>query len=97
MFLTVKRKKPVKGKNPEKTDNNNINNKNMKTMKIMRRLMGCAAAILALSACSESEDLLSAFHSDPNAVRITAQVGKASANGFTRSYPLGVKPLADEV
>ena len=34
--------------------------------------------ILALSACSESEDLLSAFHSDPNAVRITAEVGKAS-------------------
>ena len=61
----------------------------MKTMKFMRRLMGCAAAILALSACSESEDLLSAFHSDPNAVRITAEVGKASANGFTRSYPLG--------
>ena len=52
-------------------------------------MMGLAAAILALSACSESEDLLSAFHSDPNAVRITAQVGKASANGFTRSYPLG--------
>ena len=45
--------------------------------------------ILALSGCSESEDLLSAFHSDPNAVRITAQVGKASADGFTRSYPLG--------
>ena len=61
----------------------------MKTMKIMRRLMGCTAAILALSACSESEDLLSAFHSDPNAVRITAQVGKASADGFTRSNPLG--------
>ena len=58
-------------------------------MKIMKRMMGLAAAILALSACSESEDLLSAFHSDPNAVRITAQVGKASANGFTRSYPLG--------
>ena len=49
--------------------------------------MGLAAAILTLSACSESEDLLSAFHSDPNAVRITAQVGKASADGFTRSYP----------
>lgn len=61
----------------------------MKTMKIMRRLMGCAAAILALSACTESEDLLSAFHSDPNAVHITAQVGKASADGFTRSNPLG--------
>ena len=58
-------------------------------MKIMKRMMGLAAAILALSACSESEDLLSAFHSDPNAVRITAQVGKASSNGFTRSYPLG--------
>ena len=61
----------------------------MKYQKIMRRMMGCAAAILALTACSESEDLLSAFHSDPNAVRITAQVGKASANGFTRSFPLG--------
>ena len=61
----------------------------MKYQKIMRRMMGCATAILALTACSESEDLLSAFHSDPNAVRITAQVGKASADGFTRSYPLG--------
>ena len=61
----------------------------MRTMKIMKRMMSLAAAILALSACSESEDLLSAFHSDPNAVRITAEVGKASANGFTRSYPLG--------
>ena len=58
-------------------------------MKIMKRMMGLAAAILALSACSESEDLLSAFHRDPNAVRITAQVGKASADGFTRSNPLG--------
>lgn len=61
----------------------------MRTMKIMKRMMGLAAAILALSACSESEDLLSAFHSDPNAVRITAQVGKASADGFTRSNPVG--------
>ena len=61
----------------------------MRTMKIMKRMMSLAAAILALSSCSESEDLLSAFHSDPNAVRITAQVGKASADGFTRSNPLG--------
>ena len=61
----------------------------MKTKKIMRRLMGCAAAILALSACSESEDLLAAYHSDSKAVHITAQVGKASADGFTRSNPLG--------
>ena len=58
-------------------------------MKIMRRLMGCAAAILALTACSESEDLLAAYHSDSKAVHITAQVGKASADGFTRSNPLG--------
>ena len=55
----------------------------MKTMKITRRLMGFAAALMALTACSESEDMLSAFHSDPNAVRITAEVGKASADGFT--------------
>ena len=61
----------------------------MKTIKIMRRLMGCAAAILALTACSESEDLLAAYHSDSKAVHITAQVGKASADGFTRSNPLG--------
>ena len=61
----------------------------MKTIKIMKRLMGCAAAILALTACSESEDLLVAYHSDSKAVHITAQVGKASADGFTRSNPLG--------
>ena len=59
------------------------------TMKIMKRLMGCAAAILALTACSESEDLFAAYHSDSKAVHITAQVGKASADGFTRSNPLG--------
>ena len=58
-------------------------------MKIMKRLMGCAAAILALTACSESEDLLAAYHSDSKAVHITAQVGKAFADGFTRSNPLG--------
>ena len=51
--------------------------------------LAAISMILALSGCSESEDLLSAFHSDPNAVRITAQVGKASADGFTRSNPLG--------
>ena len=61
----------------------------MKTIKIMKRLMGCATAILALTACSESEDLLAAYHSDSKAVHITAQVGKASADGFTRSNPLG--------
>ena len=61
----------------------------MRTMKIMKRMMSLAAAILALSACSESDDILSSFHNDPNAVHITAEVGKASADGFTRSNPLG--------
>ena len=63
--------------------------KTMKIMKIMRRIMGGVAAILALTACSESEDLLAAYHSDSKAVHITAQVGKASADGFTRSNPRG--------
>ena len=57
--------------------------------KLYMIVLAAMTMILALSSCSESEDLLSAFHSDPNAVRITAQVGKASANGFTRSFPLG--------
>ena len=61
----------------------------MRTMKIMKQMMSLAAAILALSACSESEDILSAYHNDPNAVHITAEVGKASADRFTRSNPLG--------
>ena len=62
--------------------------KNMRT-KLYMIALAAMTMILALSSCSESEDLLSAFHSDPNAVRITAQVGKASADGFTRSNPLG--------
>ena len=61
---------------------------NMRT-KLYMIALAAISLILALSGCSESEDLLSAFHSDPNAVRITAQVGKTSADGFTRSYPLG--------
>ena len=61
---------------------------NMRT-KLYMIALAAISMILALSGCSESEDLLSAFHSDPNAVRITAQVGKTSADGFTRSYPLG--------
>ena len=58
-------------------------------IKLYMIALAAISMILALSGCSESEDLLSAFHSDPNAVRITAQVGKASADGFTRSNPLG--------
>ena len=58
-------------------------------MKIMKQMMSLAAAILALSGCSSEDDILSAFHNDPDAVHITAEVGKASADGFTRSNPLG--------
>ena len=58
-------------------------------MKIMKRMMSLAAAILALTACSSEDDILSAYHNDPDAVHITAEVGKASADGFTRSNPLG--------
>ena len=58
-------------------------------MKIMKQMMSLAAAILALSACSSEDDILSAYHNDPDAVHITAEVGKASADGFTRSNPLG--------
>ena len=61
----------------------------MRTMKIMKQMMSLAAAILALSACSSEDDILSAYHNDPDAVHITAEVGKASADGFTRSNPLG--------
>ena len=73
------------------TETKSLKIKELKNMKTKLYIFALAAIsmILALSSCSESEDLLSAFHSDPNAVRITAQVGKASADGFTRSFPLG--------
>ena len=58
-------------------------------MKMMKYMMCLATAFLALVACSDADDILSAYHSDPNAVHITAEVGKASADGFTRSNPLG--------
>ena len=54
----------------------------MRTMKIMKQMMSLAAAILALSGCSSEDDILSAYHNDPDAVHITAEVGKASADGF---------------
>ena len=58
-------------------------------MKMMKYMTCLATAFLALVACSDADDILSAYHSDPNAVHITAEVGKASADGFTRSNPLG--------
>ena len=58
-------------------------------MKMMKYMTCLATAFLTLVACSDADDILSAYHSDPNAVHITAEVGKASADGFTRSNPLG--------
>ena len=58
-------------------------------MKMMKYMTCLATALLALVACSDADDILSAYHSDPNVVHITAEVGKASADGFTRSNPLG--------
>ena len=58
-------------------------------MKMMKYMTSIATALFALVACSDADDILSAYHNDPNAVRITAEVGKASADGFTRSNPLG--------
>ena len=58
-------------------------------MKMMKYMTCLATALLALVACSDADDILSAYHNDPNAVHITAEVGKASADGFTRSNPLG--------
>ena len=58
-------------------------------MKMMKYMTCLATAFLALVACSDADDILSAYHSDPNAVHITAEVGKASADGFSRSNPLG--------
>ena len=56
----------------------------------MKKILGIMGVVgLLFAGCSSEDDILSAFHSDPNAVRITAEVGKASANGFTRSNPLG--------
>ena len=58
-------------------------------MKMMKYMTSIATALFALVACSDADDILSAYHNDPNAVHINAEVGKASADGFTRSNPLG--------
>lgn len=55
-----------------------------------KKILGIMGVVgLLFAGCSSEDDILSAFHNDPNAVHITAEVGKASANGFTRSNPLG--------
>ena len=55
-----------------------------------KKILGIMGVVgLLFAGCSSEDDILSSFHNDPNAVRITAEVGKASANGFTRSNLLG--------
>ena len=56
----------------------------------MKKILGLMGVVgLLFAGCSSEDDILSSFHNDPNAVHITAEVGKASADGFTRSNPLG--------
>ena len=56
----------------------------------MKKILGVIGVVsLLFAGCSSEDDILSSFHNDPNAVHITAEVGKASADGFTRSNPLG--------
>ena len=56
----------------------------------MKKILGLMGVVgLLFAGCSDADDILSAFHNDPNAVHINAEVGKASADGFTRSNPLG--------
>ena len=56
----------------------------------MKKIFGIMGVVgLLFAGCSSEDDILSSFHNDPDAVHITAEVGKASADGFTRSNPLG--------
>ena len=56
----------------------------------MNKIFGIMGVVgLLFAGCSSEDDILSSFHNDPDAVHITAEVGKASADGFTRSNPLG--------
>ena len=56
----------------------------------MKKIFGIMGIVgLLFAGCSSEDDILSSFHNDPDAVHITAEVGKASADGFTRSNPLG--------
>ena len=56
----------------------------------MKKIFGIMGVVgLLFAGCSSEDDILSAYHNDPDAVHITAEVGKASADGFTRSNPLG--------
>lgn len=59
-------------------------------MKAIYKHIAFAALALSAVACSQDDDFAPSYLSDPDAVRITAQVGTADVSGgFTRSNPLG--------
>ena len=59
-------------------------------MKAIYKHIAFAALALSVVACSQDDDFAPSYLSDPDAVRITAQVGTAYVTGgFTRSNPLG--------
>ena len=59
-------------------------------MKAIYKHIAFAALALSAVACSQDDDFAPSYLSDPDAVRITAQVGTADVTGgFTRSNPLG--------
>lgn len=63
-------------------------------MKAIYKHIAFAALALSAVACSQDDDFAPSYLNDPDAVRITAQVGTADVTGgFTRSNPLGT---ADE-
>lgn len=59
-------------------------------MKTICKNIAMAALVLSAVACSQNDDFSPSYLNDPDAVRITVQVGNDDATGgFTRSNPLG--------
>lgn len=59
-------------------------------MKAAYKHIALAALALSAVACTQDDDFAPSYLSDPDAVRITAQVGAGDVTGgFTRSNPLG--------
>lgn len=59
-------------------------------MKTTSKYIAMTALALCAVACSQNEEIALTFQNDPNAVRITAQVGSGYVSGgFTRSNPIG--------
>lgn len=61
-------------------------------MKAAYKHIALAALALSAVACTQDDDFAPSYLSDPDAVRITAQVGAGDVTGgFTRSNPLGTQ------